>query len=262
MGQRPIDIVSIRSVLIGLLLVAAAGVIQAADIGDHPDLSGLWADEPLILPSSTDGTSVCIFNCDDFEPTEEQSLVRRPPERPKYRPEVQAKVDDLNTRQVEEDSVLRCMPPGVPRIGPPDQIVQGRDMVVFLYEDPVGGFYRAIPLDGRGHREGYDGTFLGDPTGSWDGDTLVVETLNFSTDTWLTDDGSFHTSDLRVIERLRKDGDNILYDVTAYDPAVLVEPWIKKTRTLTPMSGLLYEPSPCIDDMDYQQDLTNHDNPR
>lgn len=262
MGLNPAYFASVGAIVPLLLMVPDGLPPQAAGPEAHPDLSGLWADEPLILPSSTDGTSVCIFECDDFEPTAKQGPEFRRPERPKYRAEFQARVDDLNARQVEEDKVLRCMPPGVPRIGPPDQIVQGRDMVVFLYEDPVGGFFRSIPLDGRAPRENYDSTFLGDPVGHWEGDTLVVETVNFGTNTWLTDDGSFHTTELRVVEKLRKEGENMIYDVTAHDPSVLAEPWVKTSRTLTPMDELLYEPSPCIDDLDYQQDLSNHDNPR
>ena len=121
-----------------LLLPACDGV--SIDIeSERPDLSGVWADEPLLFPSKTDGESICIFDCDDFEGTVTQQMHRKALERPTYRPELQHVVDDLHDRQVDVDSVLRCMPPGVPRIGPPDEIVQGQNQVVFLYEDPVGG---------------------------------------------------------------------------------------------------------------------------
>ena len=245
-------------VLIAMLMAACA---LLACSQERPDLSGVWADEPLLFPSKTDGESICIFDCDDFEGTVTSEMKRWKIERPKYRADFQAIVDDLHERQVDEDSVLRCMPPGVPRIGPPDEIVQGENQVVFLYEDPVGGFFRSIPIDGK-HRENYEPTYLGDPIGWWDGDTLVVETVNFNTDTWLVDDGAYHTEDLRVVERIRRDGDNLLYDVTVYDEAVLAEPWVKDTRTLTPMSEPLYEPLRCIDDMHYQVDKSHHDNPR
>ena len=71
------------------------------------------------------------------------------PDRPSYKPEVMAKVKDLTERQVEEDPILRCLSPGVPRIGPPDKIVQQENQIVFLYDDVNGNFFRVIPTDGR-----------------------------------------------------------------------------------------------------------------
>ena len=244
------------------VLLSACGRISIDVASERPDLSGVWADEPLLFPSKTDGESICIFDCDDFEGTQTSKLKRWKIERPTYRPEFQHIVDDLHERQVDEDTVLRCLPPGVPRLGPPDEIVQGRNQVVFLYEDPVGGFFRSIPTDGSKHREDYDPSYLGDPIGWWEGDTLVVETVNFNTDTWLTDDGAYHSDKLRVVERTTRDGENLLYDVTAYDEDVLAEPWVKQTRTLTPMGEPLYEPLRCVDTMEYQVDKSHHDNPR
>ncbi len=251
-------------ILAGSLVFALSACNQVAveTAAERPDLSGVWADEPLIFPSKTDGESVCVFDCDDFAGEQTQKMVRWTPERPVYKPEFQAVVDDLHERQVDEDSVLRCMPPGVPRIGPPDEIVQGKNQVVFLYEDPVGFLFRSVPTDGSKHRHNYDPSYLGDPIGWWEDDTLVVETVNFNTDTWLVDDGSYHSENLRVVEKFRRDGDNLIYDITAYDDEVLVEPWTKDTRTLTPMSEPLYEPLRCVDDMHYQMDKSHHDNPR
>ena len=68
---------------------------------------------------------------------------------PQYRPEFAARVADLDKRQVQEDPVLRCVAPGVPRIGPPDKIVQRAGEAVFLYEDVSGSFFRIVPTDGR-----------------------------------------------------------------------------------------------------------------
>jgi hypothetical protein len=251
-------------ILTGSLVIALPACNQVAieTTAGHPDLSGVWADEPLIFPSKTDGESVCVFDCDDFEGVQTQKMVRWTLERPLYKPELQALVDDLHERQVDEDSVLRCMPPGVPRIGPPDEIVQGKNQVVFLYEDPVGFLFRSVPVDGSRHRENYDPSYLGDPIGWWEDDTLVVETVNFNTDTWLVDDGAYHSEKLRVVEKFRREGDNLIYDVTAYDEEILAEPWVKETRTLTPMGEPLYEPLRCVDDMHYQMDKSHHDNPR
>ena len=76
---------------------------------------------------------------------------RRGPSKPQYKQEFAAKVEDLRVRQVQEDPVLRCFAPGVPRIGPPDKIVQSANEVVFLYDDVSGNFFRIVPTDGRPH---------------------------------------------------------------------------------------------------------------
>ena len=169
----------------------------------------------------------------------------------------------LDANQVKEDSILRCEPPGVPRIGPPAKIVQTRREILFLYDDVNGAFFRIIPIDGRPHRQDLPASYLGDAIGRWDGDTLVIETVNFNEDTWLTDDGAFHTKDLKVIERLRRVGDTIEYQATAHDPAVLAEPWTLPARTLK-LSDVELEESPRCEDrsLAYMKDLTNHDNPR
>ena len=99
----------------------------------HPDLNGTWYNGDGVLhvrPVVKPGGSVCIVGCED-ELTE-PAPARVPVERPSYRPEFVAKVRELDERQVDEDPALRCMPPGVPRIGPPDKIVQIPGQLVFL----------------------------------------------------------------------------------------------------------------------------------
>ena len=171
---------------------------------------------------------------------------------------------DLSARQVETDSGLKCLAPGVPRIGPPHKIVQNAKEVVFLYDDVNGGFFRIIPVDGRTtFRKDLPASFLGDSIGRFEGDTLVVETTNFNEDTWLTDNGAFHTTGLKVVERLRRVGDTIEYTATAHDPAVLVEPWNAKPYTMWVTAMELEEPARCEDrDLDHVVDGTHHDNPR
>jgi len=47
-----------------------------------------------------------------------------PPTKPRYKGEYLAKVEDLNRLQTQVDPTFACKPPGVPRLGPPNQIVQ------------------------------------------------------------------------------------------------------------------------------------------
>jgi hypothetical protein len=151
----------------------------------------------------------------------------------------------------------------VPRIGPPHKIIQTAREVVFLYDDMNGPFFRIVPTDGRPHRPAAWTGYLGDAIGKWEGDTLVVETTNFNEETWLIDNGAFHTKDLRVVERLQRTGDKLEYRVTSYDPAVLVEPWEGRVRNLQLTNAELEEPVRCEDrDLSHIVNGAHHDNVR
>jgi len=248
----------------------------------RPDLNGTWIPEgggrgqtAVKLP---DG-SVCVTNCADLLPPAPAAAGQRgagapaapgrggpggggAPNFPKYKPEYLAKVKELNDTQVKVDTLLQCQPPGVPRIGPPDKIVQTAREVVFLYDDGNGAFFRIIPTDGRGHRPSW-ASYLGDAIGKWEGDTLVVETIDFNVETWLADNGAFHTKDLKVVERLRRTGDKLEYRVTSHDPAVLAEPWEGRVRNLQLTDQELDEPVRCEDrDLAHMVDNSHHGNAR
>lgn len=245
-------------------------------VDGRPDLNGTWdtgyRDVVLgfVQPQQLPGGSVCVSGCPPAAAARGSGPGRAgggaapaAPSRPRYKPEFQSRVKTLDANQVKEDSILRCEPPGVPRIGPPAKIVQTRREILFLYDDVNGGFFRIIPIDGRTHRKDLPASYLGDAIGRWEGDTLVVETVNFNDDTWLTDDGAFHTKGLRVVERLRRVGNTIEYQATAHDPAVLAEPWSPPARTLKLTDQELEESARCEDrSLAHMQDLSNHDNAR
>jgi hypothetical protein len=107
-------------------------------------------------------------------------------------------------------------------------------------------------------------SYLDDSIGWWEDDTLVVETINLNTLTWLTDDGAFHTENLRVIERLSREANTLHFQAIAYDPKVLVEPWNLRPRELPLSDWELEEPAPCIErSLDEMADRTvHHDNVR
>jgi hypothetical protein len=280
--------VSSRCVLAAALAVALAASLATiqAQGGDpaakpvprldgHPDLNGTWDTGyndiaiGFVRPQQLPGGSICVSGCPPAAGAAAGAGAGRaggaPAARdfPKYKAEFQSKVKDLEARQVKEDSILRCEAPGVPRIGPPAKIVQTRREVLFLYDDVNGGFFRIIPIDGRPHRKDLPRSYLGDAIGKWEGDTLVVETVNFNEDTWLTDDGAFHTKDLKVVERLRRVGNTIEYQATVHDPAVLAEPWSPRSRTMKLTDRELEESARCEDrSLAHMQDLSNHDNAR
>jgi hypothetical protein len=256
----------LAAVLFPAFVFAAAPTPRLAD--GHPDLNGVWENGggiDFLAPQKGKDGSVCVTGCAPAPaaPGAVPAPARMAPDRPRYRPEFQAKVNDLKDRQVQFDPVLRCRPPGVPRIGPPDKIVQTAREVVFLYEDVSGPFYRVVPFDPKVRRNDDSESYLGDALGHWEGDTLVVESRNFNDDSWLTDDGSFHTTSLRVTERLRRIGDQIEYSAVADDPKVLAEPWKLRPRKLTRTDVEFGEPAPCFEqDMQHMVDGTYHTNPR
>ena len=208
----------------------------------QPNLNGMWyhrigAPVPLIKPGESYDAKVA--------PTGQ--LTQYPVGFPKYKPELLAKVADLKKRTIQADSTWRCGAPGVPRIGPPQKIVQTPNEIVFLYDDLSGNFFRVVRMNVP-HRTDVDVSAHGDSVGRWEGDTLVVDVTNLDDTTWLTDDGAFHTLNARVVERLRRDGDNLHYEATVYDPEVLVEPWKVNGRVLPLMTNYDIEEAPhCVE---------------
>jgi hypothetical protein len=246
------------------------------------DLNGTWdhlGGIEFVRPQNLNNGSVCVVGCPPAAAAGAGGAGARAggagaraggpaaappaPNFPKYKQEFLAKVKDLSERQVEVDTALQCQPPGVPRIGPPAKIIQTAREVLFLYDDVNGSFFRIIPTDGRAHRKDLPASYLGDAIGRYEGDTLVVETVNFNEETWLSDNGAFHTKDLKVIERLRRVGDTLQYEATASDPSVLVEPWKERTQTLWLTDREIEESPRCEDrDLDLIKDGSHHDNPR
>jgi hypothetical protein len=237
----------------------------------RPDLNGTWENGggiDFLRPQKLADGSVCVTGCPpppSATPAAAPGAAapRPPPDRPRYKPEFAAKVGELDAKQVQFDPVLRCQPPGVPRIGPPDKIVQTAREVLFLYEDVSGPFFRIVPLTTGVVRIDDSPSYLGDAHGHWEGDTLVVETGNFNDLTWLTDNGAFHTEGLRVTERLVRNGNEIEYRAIVEDPAVLAEPWQLRPRRMTLMDREMAEPAPCVEQsMQHMQDDSHHANPR
>ncbi len=93
------------------------------------------------------------------------------------------------------------------------------------------------PLDSRPHLPSNVQQWLGDSRGHWEGNTLVVETTNFTGKTRFR-----NTSDkLRLIERFtRTDADTILYEFTVDDPATYTKPWTAQL-TMSKSPSRVYE---------------------
>ena len=100
------------------------------------------------------------------------------------------------------------------------QLFQTPDTVVIYNE--MNHNPRVVPLDGRPHTGLRQ--WAGDSRGYWDGDTLVVETVNFLRETSFMRGGA--SADLRLTERFTREGSDVLrYVVTVDDPSTWTRPW-------------------------------------
>ena len=116
------------------------------------------------------------------------------------------------------------------------QILQTEDYVVVMQEMRENDA-RIIPLDGRPHLPASMREWSGDSRGRWEGDTLVVESINFN------DKVHFNGSStgLHVVERFtRIDDENIRYEFTVTDPSTWTRPWSVE-YPLMKREGPLYE---------------------
>ena len=101
------------------------------------------------------------------------------------------------------------------------QLVQGpKSIGIYMEDDHAGGGNRTIHMDGK-HPPANVKLFLGDSRGHWEGNTLLVETTNFSQ--------GFRGSNIetyKMIERFtRLDANNLRREITFDDPKTWTKPW-------------------------------------
>jgi hypothetical protein len=170
-------------------------------------------------------------------PTRRTSLVIDPPDGrvPPMIPEAQKRQDaraearkTRGTADYPEDRNLweRCITRGVPTVHLQNpynnnyQVYQTPTHVVIVAEMIHDA--RIIPLDGRSHLPNQVRQWMGDPVGRWDGDTLVVETTNFTDKTNYRGTGE----NLRLVERFTRTAADVLsYQVTIHDLATYARSW-------------------------------------
>jgi hypothetical protein len=132
----------------------------------------------------------------------------------------------MDKRQSKDDPEANCLPTGIPRIAPyPWRIVQDPTHIYFLFEGNIHS-YRQIFMDARKHPVDPDPTWYGHSIGSWDGDTLVVDTIGFNDKFWFDFRGHPHTEQLHTIERYtRTDLGTLENKVTIIDPGAYSKPF-------------------------------------
>jgi hypothetical protein len=185
-------------------------------------------------------------------PDHRSSLIVDPPDGrvPPVTPEAKKRADERAARNrghefdgPENRSLAeRCI--AVPNAGPPMlpanynanyQIVQAPGVVALVSEQIHD--VRIIPTNGRPHAPESVRQFLGDSTGHWEGDTLVVDTTNFDPRVNFRGSGA----GLHLIERFTRTGANTMtYEFTVEDPSTFAHPWTARIP-MNAAQGPLFE---------------------
>ena len=162
-----------------------------------------------------------------------------------YQPWAAEKAKTLSDK---DDPTLKCIPTAfgtlnvsLYSVGALGQIISTPKFVVMLQETFHG--YQLIPTDGRPHPD-VPPAYRGVSIGHWEGDTFVVETKNFTDNTWMFAEGrvSFHSDEMRIVERYRRVDKNTLeIEAKVEDPKVLTGPWTvpKQTLVLAPFDQIM-----------------------
>ena len=216
--------------------------------GDNLFLATL-ADPEHYKSATATGNATDMF---DYDFDNRTSLIVDPPDGriPPYTPAGQRRQAAAGAARLARNAIAgpqdltpdqRCITFGVPRLGGTYssgnfglyQIVQSPGYVV-LFAEAIHDA-RVIPLDGSPHLPQNMRTWSGDSRGHWEGNTLVVDTTNFSAQTSYL--GS--SEGLHLKERFtRIEPDEIRYEITVDDPSTWVKPWtamIRLRRTNDPI---------------------------
>lgn len=246
-----------RAVIAIVIFVAAAFAVAAAQSGGatsssatpggpvprtadgRPDLSGVWwpGSDLTVRPLAP-------------SPAPAAAPAAAPRPRPSFASLYQPwALEKAKTLSDKDDPSLHCISVAFGTLnislygmGVVGQIVQTPKFVVMLTETYHG--FRLVPTDGRKHRDDVPPSLRGDSVGRWDGDTLVVDTTNFTDTNWMAAEGavSFHSDALHIVERYRRvDANTLEVEATVEDPKVLTGPWVvpKQTLRLAPFDQIM-----------------------
>ncbi|MGH8255070.1 MAG: hypothetical protein ACRET0_02540 [Steroidobacteraceae bacterium] len=221
---------------VSLVYPSAVGTAPRTPDG-HPDLAGFWGPPPGNFRRPATGNPDQLnfparhglfsnFENDFFVLSQQGS------DMPLYKPQYWAQIHSNQADAARLDPYLQCDPVPPPRLGPPVRIVETSRDLLFFNNGAVGTphTYRDIPLGPVFRKPDPDGTQQGDPASHWEGDTLVVDTVGYDGQTWLSRAGYMTSYNLETIERLQRQGNRMSYDVTVRDPDYLQRPWVLPTR--------------------------------
>ena len=185
----------------------------------RPDLSGVW--QPAADPGDAAGGIEGIV-----APKYQINVMRDLKGAVPFQPWAQKLFDQRQANKMRDNPMIQCLPAGVPRLDAyihPYKIVQAPDLIVILYESET--MFRQIFTDGRSHPTDPEPSWLGYSVGTWQGDTLVVETIGFNDKTWLDGLGHPHSDAMKLTERFRRrDFGHMDIEITIDDPKAYTKP--------------------------------------
>jgi hypothetical protein len=155
-------------------------------------------------------------------------------EPPSLTPEYAKRLADYRAAQqrgdIQDTPAANCVPNGMPSIMTqpyPLEILFTPGKVTIVIE--AYSQWRQIFTDGRKHPDDPDLTFNGHSIGHWEGDTLVVDTVGFTTDTTIGFSGIRHSDKMHIVERIRLSGpDTLEIETTITDAEALTKPATSK----------------------------------
>jgi hypothetical protein len=242
-NRRMVSILSMAAALLAFTpLLLAQNPGQPAAPAATPDLSGVWdyvsdpggkrnfayfsKEEPPMLP----------WAAERYKEVRKGQGEARP---------------DYGRPDMDPSRYPYCMPSGMPRVFAyidVFEIVQIPGRVYILFESSE---VQRIYTDGRKHPNGPPLTFMGHSIGRWEGDTLIVDTVDINDLTWMDSVGHPHSDALRVEQRIRRlDHDTLEINFLFDDPKTYTKPWTgKKVYKLRPSKDVLMDYFLCEDRM-------------
>jgi hypothetical protein len=148
---------------------------------------------------------------------------------PAYAAKLKEYQDATARGEIEDGPAANCVPNGMPSIMTqpyPIEILFTPGKITILIE--AYAQWRQIFTDGREHPLDPDLTFNGHSIGHWEDDTLVVDTVGFTTDTSLGGGGMRHSDKMHIVERFRLAApDRLEVQTTIEDPEALTKPFAR-----------------------------------
>jgi hypothetical protein len=235
-----------------------------------PDLSGIWrrvvAAESVVgntfltraeshESGGTETKSLTREGNYNYEEVDSEYFVKVDQDMPWYKPEMWEEVRTLeeNAYRRPADPQYGCKNQGLVRLGEPQEAFLLPNKFTTLYVPNMAiPWFREVALDGRAlpKHDDYEGVRpTGTSVGHWEGDTLVVESVDFPPGggVWYSSRGWVGDAEAKITERYRREGDRMTYDITIDDPT-FVEPWVRPTVTLQiNKTAMLQAPLTCIE---------------
>ena len=143
--------------------------------------------------------------------------------------------------------IVSCAPPGVPRIwlvNAPFEIIHRPGRVILFYE--ADHTFRQVWTDGRGHPGDFAKNWTGHSTGTWEGDTLVIDTVRLNGATWLDNSGHAFSDEMHLTERIRRvDRNSLSIEVTFDDPKAFTKSWTGQRMAVLQPGRVIREDLAC-----------------